>query len=235
MPAPHPPELRERARVLVTTTTMSFVEIAAELGISQYPVRRWTKEHGWERPPETESGPRRRVPLAKYPAMRRIYEGEATLDDIAVLAGCSVSLLSHNAAQQEWRPRRQTRRAERASAPQLASPEVAALEAALRDPNTSRSDHVRILERLTALTAADMIATGEPPREAWTSTLNRLTAVLKSLPADVAAPPHRNTHAPEDHFPDANDLIEEIARRVEAMGNEWLHPRVLAALAETIA
>ena len=37
-----------------------------------------------------------------------------------------------------------------------------------------------------------------------------------------------------DDFPDANDLIEEIARRFEADANEFLDPRILQILAETV-
>ena len=55
-------------------------------------------------------------------------------------------------------------------------------------------------------------------------------------PLSVAATSHKDMHAPDpvDPFRDANDLIEEIARRFEADGGDWLDPGILAAVAATV-
>jgi hypothetical protein len=91
----------------------------------------------------------------------------------------------------------------------------------LRDPATGRRDLIRCIERLIALAAADAVASGDARPERSTAYFGKLIALAQSLPDEPAAPLDKDAHARHDArhdadpFPDANDLIEEIARRFE--------------------
>jgi hypothetical protein len=232
MPAPHPPEVRDRARDLVTTTTRPLTDIAEALHIGLSTVRAWMADEGWTRP-----GPKQgvtKVPKRRYAALQRIWESRARVTDIAVVAGCSSGRLAHIAAEQGWAPRPASP-AQALPADKPVSAAIAAIQAALRDPALTRADLVRQLERTIALAAADALG-GDRDAERNTRTLAQLAALVRNLPEEIAAPlACKDIHAPDpvDHFPEANDLIEEIARRFEEFGNDLLHPRVLAAIAET--
>jgi transposase len=203
--APHPHDKVERVRVLVTTTTRSDRYIAAETKVSRATIREWIVKHGWERP----FGAKRtsKLPPEKREAARRVYENRATVDDLAALLGCHKSYIFVFAKKHRWAGRAA------AAAPRQKRDDIAALEAALRDPAVTRAEVMRHLERAIALAAADALA-GEAGAERQVVMLGKLAGLIKNLP-DAAAPlAHKDSNA-LDHFPDANDLIEEIARRFE--------------------
>ena len=234
MPAPHTSELVERARVLVTTTTRPLSDIALEIGVTDQSLRRWIKTYGWTRPPGAEAEALRKIPRARYPALRRLYENRGKVTDIAVVAGCSTTQINRIVAAEGWTPRRDNadeRRAEREPSPALAE-----IQAALRDPALTRTDALRLIERAAALTASDALA-GDPRAERTVQTLSHLAGLVKGLPETPAAAASGTIIHPgdaPDHFPDANDLIEEIARRFEAFSEEWMDPRILAAVAASV-
>lgn len=232
--APHPPHIVERARVLVTTTTRRLIDIAADLDISVKTLGSWIRLHGWTRPPGVPCA-RTKIPRSAYPALQRVFENRARMADIAIVVGCTVTRLTVIAANEGWMPRRESA-ARAASADKPAGAAIADTQAALRDPALGRTDLVKQLERAIALAAADALG-GDRDAERTVQTLTRLAALVRNLPDDAVAPPARkDTYAPDpiDHFPDANDLIEEIARRIEADANEWLDPRILAAVATAV-
>jgi len=233
MRRPHSRETRERVRVLVVTTGRTNEDIGAETDTSESTVRRWTRLFGWKRPEGPAPG-RRKIPPDKYPAVRRLFACGADTADIALLARCSVSQLNRIAAQEGWK------RGDTAGNPQRAKRELsealAAVEAGLRQPDLARRDFRRLLDRAMALTAAEALA-GAAGLELTAQTLTRLAGAAKSMPDDMPppAPPGRVIDSNEPMpFPDANELIEEIARRFEQDANDYLDPRILAILAETI-
>jgi hypothetical protein len=231
MPKQHPPELRQQAGHLVTTTDLPLSEIGRRIDVPQRTLERWKREERWVRP--SAKIVRLKIPPEKYAAIQRLYEKRGTLADIAVVAECSIPWITKTAALKGWTPRKES--AARGTAPpKPLGAALAEIQAALRDPTLTRGDVVKLLERAVPLAAADALG-GDRDAERNVQTLTRLAALVKSLP-DTAAPPAREeAHAdPADYFPDANDLIEEIARRFEAFGNDLLHPRVLAAVAETV-
>jgi hypothetical protein len=153
------------------------------------------------------------------------------------VAEISVPRLTAIAAQEGWAPRQETapnRTADRLASPVL-STALAAVEAALREPDLARNEFARLLDRAMALAAADALA-GAPGVERTAQTLTRLAGVLKAMPDDAPPAGSRVIHPgePVDHFPDANDLIEEIARRFEQFSEEHIDPRILTILAETV-
>ena len=56
----HPPEVRERVRLLYEGTTKTISEISAETGVSRSTIMAWAKQDGWTRPPGAEP-PRMRI------------------------------------------------------------------------------------------------------------------------------------------------------------------------------
>jgi hypothetical protein len=209
----HPAELVERARLLVTTTDRPLTEIAAELDIGVKTLGTWKRENGWVRPPGAKW---LKIPRSKYAALQRLYENRATLADIAIVAGCSVPWITKTAAFEKWTSRRESAASRRGTARAL-SAAIAEIQAGLRDPGLGRRDLIRLIERATVLAAADALG-GDRESERNAHTLTRLAALVRNLPEEAAAPPaQKDTHAPDpvDDFPDANDLIEEIARRFE--------------------
>jgi hypothetical protein len=161
-----------------------------------------------------------------------MYEGGARSADIALLARCSVAQFDKIAAHEGW-----TRGGAAAAIPAPANPALrealAAVETALRDPDLARQEFLRLLDRALALTAAEA-----PGVERTAQTLTRLaSAAAKTKPDETLPAPAsgRLIHPSEPvHFPDANQLIEEIARRFEQDANDYLDPRILAILAETV-
>jgi hypothetical protein len=232
MRRPHSGETRERVRVVVTTQ-LANEDIGAETDTSESTVRRWTRLFGWKRPEGPAPG-RRKIPPDKCPAVRRLFACGADTADIALLARCSVSQLNRIAAKEAWR------RGDTPADPQPAKRELsealAAVEAGLRQPDLARRDFRRLLDRAMALTAAEALA-GATGLEPTTQTLTRLAGAAKSMPDDPPpTPPPGRVIDPNEPmpFPDANELIEEIARRFEQDAHDYLDPRILAILAETI-
>jgi hypothetical protein len=209
--AAHPPHIVEQARDLVTTTTRRLADIAAELGISLSTLGTWVRRHAWTRPPGVLRA-RTKIPRSMYPALQRIFENRARMADIAVVARCSLTRLTVIAANEGWTPRRESA-AGAAPANQPLSAALAEIQAALRDPALARKDLLALLDRSVALTAADALG-GDRGAERKVQTITRLASVIKNRRNDAAG--DRDTTADAaDHFPDANDLIEEIARRFE--------------------
>jgi hypothetical protein len=233
MRRPHSGETRERVRVLVVTTQRANEDIGAETDTSESTVRRWTRLFGWKRPEGPAPG-RRKIPPGKCPAVRRLFACGADTADIALLARCSVSQLNRIAAQEAWR-RGDTPANLRPGKREL-SEALAAVEAGLRQPDLARRDFRRLLDRAMALTAAEALA-GATGLEPTTQTLTRLAGAAKSMPDDTPPTPSPGRVIDPNEpmpFPDANELIEEIARRFEQDANDYLDPRILAILAETI-
>ena len=227
MPAPRPAEIVERARVLVTTTTRPLDDIAAEVGVTVRTLRNWIKKHGWRRPPGAPGRVLKITPQNEG-AVQRIFENRGSVSDLALLVGCDTSYIYHYARQRQWA------RSEGATEAPPLSDELAAIEAALRDPAAGRCEVVRLVTRAAALTAADVLVNPDARAERRTAMIGKLVAYVNKMRED-AAPAHKDFNVDSgDHFPDANDLIEEIARRIEADANEWLDPRILAAIAAAV-
>jgi hypothetical protein len=106
--------------------------------------------------------------------------------------------------------------------------------ATLRDPATGRRETVSLMERAGALIAANALTSGDARAGRRVDMLAKLVAHVNNRRDDAAPARESGAADPADHFPDANDLIEEIARRVEAAGSEWLDPPVLAAVAALV-
>ena len=223
MPVRLDPATVERRRVLVSMTLLPLDDIARQEKVTTRTVRQWIKEHHWQRPPGT--GRTLKITPENEAAVRRLYESGAAVADIAILLKCDKSSIYQYARAHGWkRP---------ADAPRDAPDnEIAAVMAALRDPAIGRGDAIRGMERAITLTAADALAGGEARLGRQADMLGKLAGLIKSLPEDAAAP--QRIADCEDHFPDANDLIEEIARRLEDFSDEWLDPRVLAAVAAAV-
>jgi hypothetical protein len=196
------PAARDRARLLYTTTQMSLIDIAVEAGVWDRTVHRWVKQGGWERPSGGTQRPPKIPPDTLEPA-RRLFESGANVGDLALLIGCDKAYLYNFAKKCRW-----TRPAAKKPAAPPKSDEIAAVEAVLRDPAATRGDVIRALERAIALTGADALG-GDAPAGRVTA-LGKLAELARAMPADVAPAP-----SDPDHFPDANELIEEIARRFE--------------------
>jgi hypothetical protein len=209
----HSRETRERCQFLVETTQRSNEDIAAETDTSESTVRRWTRVFGWKRPEGPAPG-RRKIPPDKYPAVRRLFACGADTADIGLLARCSVSQLNRIAAQEGWR--RGDTPANPPPAKRELSEALAAVEAGLRQPDLAHPQLVRLLDRALALTAAESLA-GTPGLEQTAQTLVRIAGTVaknKPVPASPMPPGRFHGDEPAD-FPDANELIEEIARRFE--------------------
>jgi len=146
--------------------------------------------------------------------VRRVYACGADTADIALLARCSVSQFNKTPAQEGWR------RGDIDGAPQPAKRELsealAALEAGLRQPDLAHAELVRLLDRALALTAAEALL-GTPGLEQTSQILMRIAGTIaKNRPVAVPpSPPGRLSGNEPADFPDANELIEEIARRFE--------------------
>lgn len=163
------------------------------------------REHGWQRPPGAE---RVIKPPAKAGPAQRLYENGASAEDLAALVGCGASYIHQYARANRW-----TRRLRGETEPPPMSDEIAAIEAALRDPALSRRELVRLINRGIALTAADVLATGAAGAERRSAALGSLAAIARSMPEEPA--PACSCGGDGEPFPDANELIEEITRRFE--------------------
>jgi hypothetical protein len=224
MPARRDPATVERTRVLVTTTLLPLDDIARQEKLSFRTVRDWMKMYGWRRPPG--AGRVLKITPENEPAVRRLYESGAAVPDLAILLDCDASYVNQYARSHEWR-RLDVVEAE-------LNGEIAAIVAALREPAIDRGDAIRQMERAIALSAADALAGGDARLGRRVDMLGKLVGFAKSLPEDAAARRRDADADSADHFPDANDLIEEIARRFEDFSDERLDPRVLAAVAATV-
>jgi hypothetical protein len=153
--------------------------------------------------------------------------------DIAAVAGCSTTQINRLAAAEGWTPRRDNpdeRRAEREP-----SPAFAEIQAALRDPALTRTDALRLIERRRAHGL-------RRPGGGWAGGAHRAHPVPSRRHRQRPAGGARRRLARHDHpsrrragsFPGRHDLIEEIARRFEAFSEEWIDPRILAAVAATV-
>ena len=228
MPAARSAEVVERARVLVTTTTRHLDDIAAELRVTVRTLRNWIKKYGWQRPPGAPERVLKITPENEGP-MQRVFENRATVADLAILADCDTSYIYQYARTHGW-----ARPGAAAEAPRPTDGEFAAIEASLRDPATGWPEALRLVRRAAALTAVDVLANPDARAERRTAMIGKLVAHVNKLREDEM-PAHKDINADSgDHFPDANDLIEEIARRIEAYANEWLDPRILAAIAAAV-
>jgi hypothetical protein len=167
--------------------------------------------------------------------VRRIYECGARTEDIALLARCSPAQLNKIAAHEGW-SRGGYGESGKSADPALGAA-LADIEAALRWDDLGRAEFARLIDRAMALTAAEALKGA--PVERTAATLTRLASIAKGLPDDApAAPALRGDIVRPDEpadFPDANELIEEIARRFEQFAEDHLDPRILALVAETIA
>jgi hypothetical protein len=230
----HPPELVERARILVETTTRRLSAIAMELEIGEKTLRTWIERNGWTRPPGAEPAAQRKIPPAKHAALQKLYEKRGSVADIAAVANCSITYIDAIAKTKGWLRRKESA-ARSEPPPKPPSADLAASQAALRDPALGREERLKLIEQAAALVAADALG-GDRDAEWTVQTLTRAAALIRTQREDVAAPPHKDNDAPDsaDCFPDANDLIEEIARRIEADCNAWLDPRILAAVAAAV-
>ena len=215
----------------VTTTTLSLSEIARRKQVHRNTVSELTKRHGWVRPAEAQ--PQFKLGREKRPATQRLYEKRGTVADLAVVVGCSTSRLRQVAAEEGWVRPRGAARAPSGSPP---DPRLAEIEAALRAPIIGSGDLWRLIQQALAIVTADALAGRDPQAaEALMQHLAKAAAIAKAIPETAAPPIHTDDHAhPADHFPDANDLIEEIARRFEAFSEEWMDPRILEAVAATV-
>jgi hypothetical protein len=155
-----------------------------------------------------------------------VFEDRETVADIAVLMGCSESRVHQMAQMGGWTARRSAAAGE----PSASSDELAAIAGALRDPAASRSELLHLIERAAALAVADAIMGGDARSEQRAIALGKYAALVKNLPERraVLTPGHGYADEGAPHFPDENELIEEIARRFEALSNEFLDPRILA-------
>ncbi len=225
----HLPETVAAVQSMVETTTLTYEEISAARGVPVNTISSWTRRYKWRRP--DGAGGRLALSPEQVAAARRVFENCETVADIAVLLDCSESRVYQMAQDGKWMARRSGAGHE---LPSPSADELAHIAAALRDPAATRGDVVRLIERAAALAVADAITTGEPRCEQRAIALGKYAAIVKNLPE------RRLVLAPGDaldgpaHFPDANELIEEIARRIEASANELLDPRILAILAETV-
>lgn len=114
------------------------------------------REHGWQRPPGAERVIK--LPPAKAGPAQRLYENGASAEDLAALVGCGASYIHQYARANRW-----TRRLRGETEPPPMSDEIAAIEAALRDPALSRRELVRLINRGIALTAADVLPARRAP------------------------------------------------------------------------
>jgi len=140
-------EARKQAHLLYTTTQMPHADIAAEVGVWDRTVQRWIKRERWERPSGgTERPPK--IPVRLRGPVQRLFESGASVADLALLLDCDKGYFYNFAKKCGWT---------RPAAPKPAAPgksdEVAAVEAVLRDPDATRPDVIRALERAIALTA----------------------------------------------------------------------------------
>jgi hypothetical protein len=102
--------MRERARVLVETSTRTLEDIAVLLEVSVPTLRNWIKKFGWRRHPRAPRAAPKLPPAKEGPA-RRIYEGGAGVGDLAVLLGCDDSYVHRLAKQRGWTRKRPLDRA----------------------------------------------------------------------------------------------------------------------------
>ena len=209
MPAPRDAAIVERARILVTTTLRTHGDIAREVGICTRTLQVWISKYNWTRPAGAPVR-RRKITPQNEAAVRRLYESGAAALDIAILVKCHASYVNHYARLHGWKRPVHARKAE------PLGEDIAEIASALRDPASTRGDLVALIERAVALAVADAITSGDPRCERQAVALGRYAAIVKTLPERRAASAREDSDADcDDDFPDANELIEEIARRFE--------------------
>jgi hypothetical protein len=212
--AAHPidPEKKERAKFHVETTTWPIADIARIDDISCSTITRWIAENDWKRPDVTA---RPVLTEARLAATRRGYGLGVRAADLAILNGRSHSWLRMIAREKGWA--RAPAPAE--DKPVTLRPEIAAIETALlRDP-LERAELIPLVERATAIAAADALTGRDPGAEERLAWLARAASIVKSLPAREARPAAEDRYHPDGIAPfsfiETERLIEDIALRFE--------------------
>jgi hypothetical protein len=203
----HPPEVRAEAGRLIRTTTHSIAEIAEEVGAPASTIRVWMRRDSWIRPALAA------YRLARSPerlaAARRLFEEQGTTVDLAILLGCSERWLYERIEVEGWRkPSREESDAA-----------IAEIAAALRKPELSREDVIRLFRRGAALIGADALSGRGARAERNLATLLRAKGLLIDASATRGAQGERERDdaAEPDSFAEIDLLVEEIAQRFEAL------------------
>ncbi len=212
MPGSHHPEAtKAEAKKLCETTAMTYAEIGAALGGVPGPtVGAWKRREGWARPPDAIH--RKPIPKEKRDVAALLRRAGVPHDQVAVLVECHPETA-----------RRLGRKArEGAAGPSAAlAPElVAALREALASGGSGRRELVRLAERALAVAAADALADRDLPPDRRARTMALIVASIRALPDDAPAAGVLS-HDPDTPGPasvDENDVLEELARRIEALG-----------------
>jgi hypothetical protein len=215
--AAHPadPEKKAKTKFLVETTTWPPAIIGKKVGVATSTVHRWIAENEWKRPNVAVRPPMTPERLA---ATARGFELGMRAADLAVLNGRCQNRIYQFATEHGWR--RASRQARDAQAPPVAArPEIAAIETALLSDPLERAELIPLVERATAIAAADALTGRDPRAEERLAWLARAAAIVKSLPAREARTAAEDLCHPDGIAPfsfiETDRLIEEIAQRFE--------------------
>src|SRR4051794_39408191 len=187
----------ERARVLVETTARTLEDIAVEVGASVQTLRNWIMKYGWRRHPEAPRAVPKLPPEKEGPA-RRLYESGAAVADLAALLSCHESYVHPLAKQRGWArgaADRQEEEEEEDAPLWPPSPELNAIAKGLCDPDLTRDGCSRLVQRLIALTAADVLDGRDAGIERRLDFIQAMVRLAKDYPrsrprtAGAGAPP----------------------------------------------
>jgi hypothetical protein len=211
------PALVERARVLIEGSPRTLEDIAVELGVAVQSLRNCIKKYGGRRHPEAPRAVPKLPPEKEGPA-RRLYESGAAVADLAALLSCHESYVHRLAKQRGWgRGAADRQEEEEEDAPLWPpSPELNAIAKGLCDPDLTRDGCSRLVQRLIALTAADVLDGRDAGIERRLDFIQAMVRLAKDYPEEP--PAYGGCEAsPEDEERERERLIDEIARKYEAL------------------
>jgi hypothetical protein len=204
----------EPARVLVTTTKLPVVKIAARVGVHCRTVYGWIKREGWMRPPR--AGRPVKLVRRQIGAIRRLYEGEGSDADIATVARVSRGYVSALAKKNGW-VRRDGSMRRYAPPPPLAE-QLAEIEARLAEGTLTRPEVVRFVDRVAVTLTGEALRTRDPLIQKTIENVARIGRFAKDMteePRDAAKECDCGDWNGPATFAEANDLIERIVVRIE--------------------
>jgi hypothetical protein len=162
--SPIDPETKAAVRRHVETTTWPLADIARDGGVSLRTVNDWITRGRWRRPNVTA---RPALTPERLDATRRGYEAGLRALDLGILNGRSRSWMAKLAQAKGWR---RPGTPAGASQPEdgavraASRPELAAIEAALLSDPLDRAELIPLVERATAVAAADALTARGAPR-----------------------------------------------------------------------
>ncbi|HEX8168676.1 MAG TPA: hypothetical protein VF601_23185 [Beijerinckiaceae bacterium] len=223
-------EVVARVRELYEGAPLTHARIAAAAGVGESTVSVLARKHGWTRCPEARTS--RRLSHDQYEAILRLRDTGASARSVAAAAGCHARTVGRIAppdrraaafgtgAASVPGAARSGAAAEAgfAAVPPPVPEHLADLHAALVSPDLRKAEAAPLLVRAAAALGAEALVRPDAQVERTAQALARLALRVAALPDEG---PYAGAGADDRYrgpatFDEANELLEEIARRYEA-------------------